>query len=96
MRNRMRNRRFPSCETRAPRAVSPAMRPFPDAELKATDGQVGFNEATGRTLRITLTLLSYLTLPIVAFISLPEPLKPLCMLAAVFSGYQVLNYGDRS
>ena len=92
MRNRKRNRRFPSCETRAVGAMSPAPCPFPDVEHERADGLVG-KEKTGRAIRTTLTLLSYLSLPLIVFVTFPEPLKPFSMLVAAFSAHRVLMHG---
>jgi hypothetical protein len=90
MRNRKRNRRFASCETREAVAMMPPPSPFPDVELTKTDGPVGV-ASTGRGLRTTLTLLSYLFLPVILFLALPESQQPLCLIAAAFAGHKVLN-----
>jgi hypothetical protein len=96
MRNRKRNRRSPSCETREAIAMMPSPSPFPDAEPKKTDGQVGGSGTTGRKWRSAVTLLTYLSLPVVVFLAFPEPFQPFCMLAAVFSGHKVLSFDGAS
>ncbi len=93
MRNRKRNRRFPSRETRVVETMYVSTSPFPDVELKFGDP---VKERPSRRFLITTLLLSYLSLPIIALIVLPEPLTPFCFLAAAFSAHQVLNTGDQS
>lgn len=92
MRNRKRNRRFPSCETRVVEAMYASVRPFPDVEQKSGDP---VNDRPSRRFRIATLHLSYLSLPIIALVVLPEPLTPFCLLAAVYSACRVLNLEER-
>jgi len=93
MRNRKRNRRFPSRETRVIEAMYASVSSFPDVEQKKAGGPA--QRSAGHSLRITTLLLSYLSLPVVALLVLPEPLTPCCMFVAAYSAHKVLNVGEK-
>jgi hypothetical protein len=72
--------------------IAPPPSPFPDVEQKKTSGLVSVIATHGPAVRATLTLLSYLVLPVLVFILLPEALKPLSMITAAFSGHKILMH----
>jgi hypothetical protein len=89
MRNRKTYRRFWSRETEA---MLQPLSPAPDTEPQKEEKDSGGEEAVGRAACAAITYLSYLSLPIILFVLVPDSFKPLCMLAAVFSGHKVLTF----
>ena len=90
MRNREDIERFPSCEMDAAVAKTPPLCSFPDVEPKIAADPV---ETPSQTIRTTLTLLSFLAVPLILYISLPDPLQPLSMFVTAFAGHKILTQG---